>query len=218
MPLARTVLRPLPFHPRPCPGRPVPLRRAYLAALAVLQVAIAVHAAPVLVPPMSRLTAYAAFHGGGAGALLLVLTALAAIGAAIALAFPALALARHLRRGERRFAGVPTAAAALATAGAAVLLVGAVALAARRIPATGMANPRGARRPRGRRGGIRARRRGHARRRTAAPKQGDRVVPRSRESRRAGGRPGDGPTARRRLAAGVLRRPRSRLDAARALR
>jgi hypothetical protein len=129
MPLARPVLRPLPFHPRPCPGRPVPLRRAYLAALAVLQVAIAVHAAPVLVPPMSRLTAYAAFHGGGAGALLLVLTALAAIGAAIALAFPALALARHLRRGDRRFAGVPIAAAALATAGAAVLLVGAAALA-----------------------------------------------------------------------------------------
>jgi len=127
MPLARAVLRPLPFHPRPCPGRPVPLRRAYLAALAVLQVAIAVHAAPALVPPMSRLTAYAAFHGGGAGTLLLALTALAAIGAAVALAFPALALARHLRRGERRFAGVPAAAAAVAIAGAGVLLVGAVA-------------------------------------------------------------------------------------------
>jgi hypothetical protein len=95
----------------------------------VLQVAIAVHAAPALVPPMSRLTAYAAFHGGGAGALLLALTALAAIGAAIALAFPALALARHLRRGAGRFAGVPAAAAAVAIAGAAVLLLGAVALA-----------------------------------------------------------------------------------------
>ena len=92
-------------------------RRAYLASLVALQCAIVVHGAPPLVARLTRPVAYAAVHGGAAGTLLLVLVALTALGAAVALSFPVLALARHLRRGAWRFVGVPPAAAVAAIVG-----------------------------------------------------------------------------------------------------
>ncbi len=104
-------------------------RHAYLGSLAALQVAITLHAAPPLVAPLSRLAGYAAVHGGAAGVLVLAMVAVAAAGAAVALSFPVLALARHLRRGPRRFAGVPATAAGFAVGGAALLASAAAVLA-----------------------------------------------------------------------------------------
>lgn len=103
-------------------------RRAYLASLVALQCAMVVHGAPLLVARLTRPVAYAAVHGGAAGTLLLVLVALTALGAAVALSFPVLALARHLRRGAWRFVGVPPAAAVAAIVGAVVLVAGGVVL------------------------------------------------------------------------------------------
>lgn len=97
-------------------------RHAYLASLVTLQCALAFHVVPVLVAALARPVAYAAVHGGAAGGLLLALVALTTVGGAVALAFPVLALARHLRRGPWRFVGVPVAAAVAAIAGAAVVI------------------------------------------------------------------------------------------------
>lgn len=90
-------------------------RSAYLATLALLQAALLHDVAPRLAAALARdLRAGAgapwALHAAG--------YALTLVGTAIALAFPALALARHVQRGRCRFRGLPRPGVGAALAGA----------------------------------------------------------------------------------------------------
>ncbi|MEP7181030.1 MAG: hypothetical protein ABI886_02440 [Betaproteobacteria bacterium] len=103
------------------------LRYSYLASLVALQIALAVEAAPPLARMLRTFASAAAAHGGLASIVQLGTTGLAAIGLAVTLIFPAVALLRHRQRGNARFRGVPRWAVAVMLAGAA-LLVAAVAV------------------------------------------------------------------------------------------
>ena len=92
-------------------------RAAYLATLALLQAALLIDVAPRLataLAPHARL----AIDAGWPSLARVAGHALAIAGAAIVLAIPALALARHARRGRMRFAGLPRFGIALGIAGA----------------------------------------------------------------------------------------------------
>jgi len=115
------------------PGRRImqqPLHRldrtAYLAALAVLQVALAIDVAPriavMLVPGADVATGAVwpaeAQMAAQAGAYALTIGC-----TAVVLAFPTLALARHVERGRTRFLGLPRTGIRLAVSGALAYLL-----------------------------------------------------------------------------------------------
>ena len=94
-------------------------RAAYLATLALLQVALLAHVAPSLAAALAT-HAGAAADPGWPSVACAAGCALALAGAAIVLAFPALALARHARRGRLRFVGLPRFGTRLGCAGASI--------------------------------------------------------------------------------------------------
>jgi hypothetical protein len=105
------------------------LRPFYLATLLILQLALIVKLAPPLAQAL-RVDALAGLAPGGWPAMLqLIATGLAVAGAALALVFPGVALARHRRSGTLRFLGLPPWAVALALAGIALLAAAALGLA-----------------------------------------------------------------------------------------
>jgi len=107
----------------------VMLRPLYLATLLVLQLALIVKLAPPLAQAL-RVDALAGLAPGGWPAMLqLIATGLAVAGAALALAFPVVALARHRRSATFCFLGLPPWAVALALAGIALLAAAALGLA-----------------------------------------------------------------------------------------
>jgi hypothetical protein len=116
--LDHTVSRP--------PGRFRMIHRLYLLALLALQLALIVKLAPPLAQAL-RTDALPGLAPEGLPAMLQFLaTGLAVAGAALALAFPGVALLRHRRAGSHRFLGLPGWAVALALAG--TLVLGAAAL------------------------------------------------------------------------------------------
>jgi hypothetical protein len=105
------------------------LRLVYLGTLVILQLALVVKVAPPLAQAL-RVDALAGLAPEGWPALLqLLATGLAVAGAALALVFPGVALARHRRAGTQRFLGLPRWAMGLALAGIALLAVGTLGLA-----------------------------------------------------------------------------------------
>jgi hypothetical protein len=115
------------------PIRTRPLSRSlYLCMLALLQLALAAHVAPALARTFKAHALFASLHDGWPAAAHLGGLALAIVGAAIALQFPLLALARHAKRGPLRFLGLPPWATHVGLAGAVVFalaLVGAAIVA-----------------------------------------------------------------------------------------
>ena len=106
--------------------RPFMLRPFYLAALLILQLALIVKLAPPLAQAL-RVDALAGLAPDGWPALLqLLATGFAVAGAALALVFPGMALARHQRAGTQRYLGLPAWAVGLALAGIALLAAAAV--------------------------------------------------------------------------------------------
>ena len=105
------------------------LRPLYLATLLILQLALIVGLAPPLGQAL-RADALAGHAPEGWPTMLQVIaTGSAAAGAALALVFPGVALARHRRSGTIRFVGLPPWAVALALAGVALLAAAALGLA-----------------------------------------------------------------------------------------
>ena len=105
------------------------VRPLYLAALLTLQLALMAKLAPPLAQAL-RIDALSDLAPEGWPAMLqFVETSLAVAGAALALAFPGFALARHQRAGVLRFLGLPGWAVALALAGTSLLGAAALVLA-----------------------------------------------------------------------------------------
>ncbi len=107
------------------------LRPAYLLTLASLQIAFAIGAVPPLTRMLSAQVSAAAIHGAVPAIAHLASCSLAALGLAIVLNFPAIALLRHLQRGVQRFRGVPNWAVTVALGGAMILVMAVAASAAR---------------------------------------------------------------------------------------
>jgi len=99
-------------------------RRLYQITLVALQVALLVQIAPPLAQGLWRGVALSAFSHGPLVLIQVVSAGAAIAGGALALAFPALALLRHRKRGQLRFGGVPRWSVALALAGTAIFLLG----------------------------------------------------------------------------------------------
>ena len=97
------------------------IHRLYLLALLALQLALVVK----LAPPLAQALCADALPGlapeGLPAVLQFVATVLAVAGAALALAFPGVALLRHRRAGAHRFLGLPGWAVALVLSGTLVL-------------------------------------------------------------------------------------------------
>jgi hypothetical protein len=106
------------------------LHRLYLSALLVLQLALVVKVAPPLAQALRIDAAPGLAPDGWPAMLQFVATGLAVAGAALTLAFPAVALARHRRAGAHRFLGLPGWAVALALAGTLLLCSAALLRAA----------------------------------------------------------------------------------------
>ena len=105
------------------------LRPFHLAALVTVQLAIIVKLAPPLAQAL-RADALAGLAPGGWPAIVqLIATGLAVAGAALALVFPGVALARHRRCGTLRFAGLPPWAVALALSGISLFAAAALVVA-----------------------------------------------------------------------------------------
>lgn len=100
-------------------------RRLYQMTLVALQVALMWQLVPPLAQALRQGVAFGAFAQGPLSVIQVVSAGAAIIGGALALAFPGLALLRHVRRGPQRFGGLPRWSVALALAGSAVFLVGA---------------------------------------------------------------------------------------------
>jgi TRAP-type C4-dicarboxylate transport system permease small subunit len=107
-------------------GRIAMLRSLYLATLVALQMALVARVAPPVAEAL-RVDALAGLAPDGWLALLqLFATGLAVGGAALALVFPGIALARHRRAGAMRFLGLPRWAVGMSLCG--IVLLGAAAL------------------------------------------------------------------------------------------
>jgi len=102
------------------------LRPAYLLTLVSLQITFAIAAVPPLTRMLSAQVGAAAGHGIVPAIVQLASCSLAALGLAVVLNFPAIALLRHLQRGVVRFRGIPHWAVGVALCGT-VILVTAVA-------------------------------------------------------------------------------------------
>lgn len=96
------------------------MRRTYLAALALLQLALVVVVAPPLSAAMRAHAAIGDAPDPAAAALRLAVVGVAMTGGAFALAGPLLALLRHRQRGAVRFRGLPRVAVAATIGGAAL--------------------------------------------------------------------------------------------------
>lgn len=107
------------------------LRPAYLLTLVSLQIAFAIAAVPPLTRMLSAQVSAAAIHGTVPAIAQLASCSLAALGLAIVLNFPAIALLRHLQRGVVRFRGIPNWAVAVALGGAMILITAIAAGAVR---------------------------------------------------------------------------------------
>lgn len=92
-------------------------RAAYLAALGLLQAALMIDVAPRLATALVP-RAHVAIDPAWLTFAQVAGYALALTGSAVALAFPAIALARHAQRGRMRFLGLPRFATWLTVAGA----------------------------------------------------------------------------------------------------
>ena len=99
-------------------------RKLYLVALFVLQVALIGWVAPPLAQVLRIETAPGLAPAGWPATLQLVALTVTVIAAALALAFPVVALVRHCTRGPVRFVGLPDWATIAAACGAAALCVG----------------------------------------------------------------------------------------------
>jgi len=104
-------------------------RRLYLATLVVLQIALIGWISPPLAQALRFETAPGLAPGEWPSMLQLLATAATIVGTSGALAFPALALARHRRSGPLRFLGLPRWATALASCAIAAMCAAFVALA-----------------------------------------------------------------------------------------
>ena len=104
------------------------VRSLYLATLPVLQLALVVKFAPPLAQALRANAIPALAPDGWPAMLQFVATSLAVAGAALALAFPGLAAARHHRAGAHRFTGLPGWAVALALTGTSLLVAATLAL------------------------------------------------------------------------------------------
>jgi len=98
------------------------LRRFYLATLVALQFALAFEVAPRLARVLRADVGAAGLHLDAPAFVGLGAVGVAAVGLALILIFPAIALARHHQRGEVRFRGLPRWAIAVALTGAAILV------------------------------------------------------------------------------------------------
>jgi hypothetical protein len=103
-------------------------RRLYLATLVLLQIALIGCVSPALAQALLLETAPGLAPAGLPAVLQLLGTAATVVGTSIALAFPALALARHRRGGPLRFLGLPAWAAVLASCGSATMCAGFILL------------------------------------------------------------------------------------------
>jgi hypothetical protein len=97
------------------------MRRTYLAALAVLQLALAIAVAPPLSGALRANAAIVDAPDLAAAVLRLAIVGVAMVGSAFALAGPLLALLRHHQRGRLRFQGLPQPAVAATIGGAALI-------------------------------------------------------------------------------------------------
>ena len=104
-------------------------RPLYLGSLALLQLALAAHVAPPLARTFKAHALFASLHDGWPVAVEFAGVALAVVGAAVALAFPMLALARHAKRGRMRFLGLPRWAIGVGIAGGALFAAALIATA-----------------------------------------------------------------------------------------
>jgi len=104
-------------------------RTPYLITLFLLQLALIAKVAPPLAQSLRLDTAPGLAPGGWPAILQLVATAATIVGAAVALAFPLVALMRHRRGGPLRFLGLPQWATVFASAGMAAFAAGLIALA-----------------------------------------------------------------------------------------
>ncbi len=95
-------------------------RSLYLGTLLMLQLALVTQVAPPLARTFKAHALFASLHDGWPVAAHLVGLVLSVAGAALALQFPLLAIARHAKRGTSRFAGLPHWAIGVAVAGAAL--------------------------------------------------------------------------------------------------
>lgn len=95
-------------------------RLAYLASLCLLQVMSVAHGVPLVAHHLQ--TALPLGTSVGPGPFLAVGYAVASVvGATLALGYPALALMRHVQRGEQRYRGLPRWCVVVTIAGAAML-------------------------------------------------------------------------------------------------
>lgn len=104
-------------------------RRLYLATLVLLQTALIGCVSPPLAQALLLETAPGLAPAGWPAMLQLLASAATVVGTSIALAFPALALARHRRGGPLRFLGLPAWATVFASLGSATMCTGFVLLA-----------------------------------------------------------------------------------------
>jgi hypothetical protein len=104
-------------------------RSLYLATLLMLQLALIVKFAPPVAQALRSDAVPGLAPEGWPALLQFVATSLAVAGAAVALAFPGIALTRHRRAGAPRFMGMPGWAVALALAGASLLAAATIAFA-----------------------------------------------------------------------------------------
>ncbi|HVN34815.1 MAG TPA: hypothetical protein VMU96_06110 [Casimicrobiaceae bacterium] len=104
-------------------------RTLYLAALALLQIALI----GCVAPPLAQLLRFEMSPGlappGWPVTLQLLGTAATIAGTSVALAFPGLALTRHRRSGPRRFLGLPAPATVIACGGTAAMCAALAAIA-----------------------------------------------------------------------------------------
>jgi hypothetical protein len=121
--------RRIPFIPRLTVGSSLMSRSLYLAALVLLQIALIGWVSPPLAQALSFELAPGLAPGGWPAMLQLVATAATIAGTSVALAFPALALARHRRSGPLRYLGLPGWATRLASCGIAAMCAAFGALA-----------------------------------------------------------------------------------------
>jgi hypothetical protein len=103
-------------------------RRLYLATLVLLQIALIGCVSPPLAQALRFEIAPGLAPAGLPAMLQLVAMAATIVGTSVALAFPALALARHRRAGPLRFLGLPAWATVLASCGSAAMCAGFVLL------------------------------------------------------------------------------------------
>ena len=97
------------------------IRHCYLAALCALQVMLAWQLVPITALVLTRHVPLGRAGDGIAAVAEIACAAVCVVGAGLTLAYPCIAIMRHLQRGEQRFTGLPRWAIGLTFAGAVLL-------------------------------------------------------------------------------------------------